>query len=84
MSLVLVAFIYVLPKWIWFMESSWKSKGILGRQNLTAENVILGQGPPFVRRVTKCFTEAPTEAQTLLEGLVLLPLTGMLERNTVN
>lgn len=61
MPLVLMAFIYLLPKWIWYMESSWKSKGILGRHNLMTETVILGQGPPLVRRATRCLTEAPTE-----------------------
>lgn len=61
MPLVLMAFISLLPEWIWFMETSWRSRGILGRQNLMAETAILGQGPPLVRRATKCLTKAPNE-----------------------
>lgn len=52
MPLVLTGFIYLPLKWIWFMESNWKSKGILGRRNLMAETAILGQGTPLVRRAT--------------------------------
>lgn len=52
MPLVLMGFIYLPLKLIWFVKSNWKSKGILGRRNLMAETAILGQGTPLVRRAT--------------------------------